>query len=122
MVNPDRLPPWLTEDHLALATAEFERTGFRGGLNWYRNIDLNWSLLAAFEGMKIRQPALFIAGTRDISIVGPGKAALDNLPTTVPGLERIELIEGAGHWIQEERPSEVNAALIGFLGELSSSL
>jgi pimeloyl-ACP methyl ester carboxylesterase len=122
MINPDRLPPWLTEDHLALAAAEFERTGFRGGLNWYRNIDLNWSLLAAFEGMKIRQPALFIAGTRDISIAGPGKAALDSLPATVPGLERIELIEGAGHWIQEERPAEVTAALIGFLGELSSSL
>jgi pimeloyl-ACP methyl ester carboxylesterase len=115
MINPNRLPAWLGEDHLALATAEFERTGFRGGLNWYRNIDLNWSLLAAFEGMKIRQPALFVAGTRDISIAGLGKAALDELPTTVPGLERIELIEGAGHWIQEERPAEVNAALIGFL-------
>ena len=116
-VDPSRLPAWITEQDLETVTAEFRRTGFRGGLNWYRNVDRNWALTGAFQGLKIRQPALFIAGDRDITIAGPGKAALEQLATTVPGLKRQLLIEGAGHWIQEERPTEVNAALIAFLRE-----
>jgi pimeloyl-ACP methyl ester carboxylesterase len=115
-VDPERLPAWLTEDDLAVMTAEYKRTGFRGGLNWYRNIDRNWELLAPFAGLEIRQPALFIAGTRDAVITGEvARRAVDELPTTVPGLKRSLLIEGAGHWVQQERPDEVNAALIDFL-------
>ena len=114
-IDPKHLPSWMNEGDLAAVSAEFTRTGFRGGLNWYRNIDRNWVLAGAFEGRRIEQPALFIAGTRDISIAGPNRAALKGLVTTVPGLKRQLLIDGAGHWIGEERPSEVNAALIDFL-------
>jgi pimeloyl-ACP methyl ester carboxylesterase len=115
--DPERLPAWLTEADLAAVVKEYRRTGFRGGLNWYRNIDRNWELLAPWHGGLIRQPALFIAGTRDAVIRGPmGKSmALENLSRTVPGMKRKLLIEGAGHWIQRERPAEVNAALIEFL-------
>ena len=115
MIDPKCLPPWIGEDDLATISAEFSRTGFRGALNWYRNIDRNWALTGAFEGRRIEQPALFIAGSRDITIAGPNRAAVDRLATTVPGLKRRLLIDGAGHWIGEERAPEVNAALIDFL-------
>jgi pimeloyl-ACP methyl ester carboxylesterase len=118
-IDPERLPSWITERDIELVATEFERTGFRGALNWYRNIDRNWALTAAFQGRQIDQPALFIAGTRDISLAGPGKVALDELPSTVPGLTRKVLIDGAGHWIGEERPTEVNAALVDFLDEFA---
>jgi pimeloyl-ACP methyl ester carboxylesterase len=116
MPEPVPLPAWLPEADLAVMTAAFRRTGFRGGLNYYRNLDRNWELLAPWQGALIHQPALFVAGTRDPVIVGPmGRHALEALPQTVPGLRRTVMIEGAGHWIQQERPDEVNAALIHFL-------
>jgi pimeloyl-ACP methyl ester carboxylesterase len=96
--------------------AEFSRSGFRGGLNWYRNIDRNWELTAPWAGASIHQPALFIAGGLDPVIAfGSGAAALQALPVTVPGLVRTLLVEGAGHFIQQERPQIVNEALIEFL-------
>jgi pimeloyl-ACP methyl ester carboxylesterase len=109
------LPPWLTEADIETFAAEYRRTGFRGGLNWYRNIDPNWELTAPWAGAKIMQPALFIAGTNDAVITGSmGQRALDEMDNVVPNLERKLLLEGAGHWIQQERAEAVNAALIEF--------
>jgi pimeloyl-ACP methyl ester carboxylesterase len=114
--EPERLPAWLPESDLADYAESFSRTGFRGGLNWYRNLDRNWELLAAWQGAAVRQPALFIAGSSDAVIRGPmGEKALAQLSDNVPGLVGKVLIDGAGHWIQRERPAEVNAALIAFL-------
>ncbi len=117
--HPDRLPDWLTEQDLAVWTDNFARSGFRGGLNYYRNIDRNWALMAPWHGAKILQPALFIGGTNDVILhprfAGP---ALQALPQQVPNLRRTVLLEGAGHWVQQERPDEVNAALLEFLREL----
>jgi pimeloyl-ACP methyl ester carboxylesterase len=97
-------------------SADFARTGFRGGLNYYRNIDRNWELLAPWAGAVIRQNALFIAGAEDPSIgSATNKAPLEAMKTTVPNLQRQVLIEGAGDWIQQERPQQVNTALIQFL-------
>jgi len=112
------LPAWLSDADLDVFAAEYRRTGFRGGLNWYRNIDRNWELTAPWQDAVIVQPALFIAGTRDAVITGSmGQRALDELENVVPNLRRKILIESAGHWIQQERPDEVNAALIGFARE-----
>jgi pimeloyl-ACP methyl ester carboxylesterase len=112
------LPSWLTEQDVDVFAAEYERTGFRGGLNWYRNIDRNWELTAPWHAAKITQPALFVAGTRDAVISGSmGQRALDEMESVVPNLRRKILLEGAGHWIQQERPREVNAALIEFARE-----
>ena len=112
------LPPWLTEADLDVFVSEYERTGFRGGLNWYRNIDRNWELTAPWHGAKITQPALFIAGTNDAVITGSmGKRALDEMDEVVPNLRGKLLLDSAGHWIQQERPAEVNAALIEFARE-----
>jgi pimeloyl-ACP methyl ester carboxylesterase len=109
------VPSWLTEADLKVFGDEFARGGFRGGLNWYRNLDRNFELTAPFDGAKIMQPALFIAGTSDAVITGSmGKRALDEMTDVVPNLERKILLEGAGHWVQQERPAEVNAALIDF--------
>ena len=112
------LPPWLTAADLDVFAAEYTRTGFRGGLNWYRNIDRNWELTAPWTAAKILQPALFIAGARDAVITGSiGQRALDEMDAVVPDLRGKILIDGAGHWIQQERPAAVNAALIEFARE-----
>jgi pimeloyl-ACP methyl ester carboxylesterase len=109
------LPAWLSDADIDLFAAEYQRTGFRGGLNWYRNIDRNWELTAPWQDARIVQPALFIAGSNDAVITGSmGQRALDDLETVVPKLQRKLLLGGAGHWIQQERPAEVNAALISF--------
>ncbi len=115
-LEPERPLAWLTDADLDYMAADFKHSGFRGGLNWYRNIDRNWELLAPWAGAVIRQRALFIAGTEDIVITGPtGRAPLAAMPVTVPNLERSLIIEGAGHYIQQERPQLVNDALVPFL-------
>ncbi|MEP6884894.1 MAG: alpha/beta hydrolase [Gammaproteobacteria bacterium] len=115
-IDPERLPTWLTDADLDHMATEFSRSGFRGGLNWYRNIDRNWELTAPWAGALIRQPALFIAGSLDPVIAsGSGDSAVQALATTVPGLTRKLLIDGAGHFIQQERPQLVNEAILEFL-------
>ena len=118
-LDPGHLPAWLTDADLDHMAAEFSRSGFRGGLNWYRNIDRNWELTAPWAGALIRQPALFIAGSADPIIeFGSGALALQALAATVPGLRRKLLIDGAGHFIQQERPQLVNQAILEFLAGL----
>jgi len=115
-----RLPDWLDEKDLAFFVSSFARTGFRGGLNWYRNIDRNWRLTAPWHKARLLQPALFIAGSRDPVITGViGEKRLNDMDAVMPRLTRKLIIEGAGHWIQQERPTEVNAALLAFLEKVS---
>jgi pimeloyl-ACP methyl ester carboxylesterase len=115
-VDPPTLPPWLTQADLDYYAQEFSRTGFRGGLNWYRNLRRNWELGGPWRGQPIRQPSLFIAGSRDGVLRFPAaQAQLDAFPKTLPGLRGSHIIEGAGHWVQQERPAEVNKLLIDFL-------
>jgi pimeloyl-ACP methyl ester carboxylesterase len=117
--RPEALPAWLSQEDLATMATAFRASGFRGGLNYYRNLDRNWALTAPWVGASVRQPALFVAGRRDPVILSPfGRQAMEAMPRHVPGLRRSVLIEGAGHWIQQERPAEVTAALLDFLGEL----
>jgi len=113
LLQPDELPPWLTEGDLATYVGEFARTRFRGGLNWYRCADLSWELTAAWQDARIRQPALFVAGDRDLIALMPG--VVDAMKETVPGLRKAVVLPGCGHWTQQERPDEVNAALLELL-------
>ena len=118
-IDPERLPPWLTEADVDFYGREFARTGFRGTLNRYRNIDRNWELTAPFAGLRVTVPALFVAGDRDIAVQPPGAQRLiANLKTFVPELRATIMLPGCGHWTQQERPAEVNAAIIRFLREL----
>jgi pimeloyl-ACP methyl ester carboxylesterase len=117
--DPLPLPPWLTQDDLNFYGAEFARTGFRGGLNWYRNIDRNWELLSAFQGAKVTIPALYVAGDRDMVVAFPGAQQLiAGLKNFVPRLTRTVMLPGCGHWTQQERAAEVNAAMTGFVNAL----
>jgi len=116
---PETLPPWISESDIDVYAAEFKRTGFRGGLNYYRNIDRNWELLGAMAGLKVTVPALYIAGDRDLVVSFPGTdQLLASLNKLVPGLRGIKMLPGCGHWTQQERPNEVNAALVEFLQAL----
>ncbi len=114
---PDQLPAWLTDQDIDFFTSEFKRTGFRGGLNWYRNIDRMWELTPFLSGAKLHQPALFVAGETD-GVITMYREAFDTLEQNMPNLKQKVLLPGAGHWIQQERPSEVNRLLIEFLANL----
>ena len=117
--DPLPLPTWLSEADVDFFTTEFRRTGFRGGLNWYRNVDRNWELLAPFAGLKLITPALFIAGDRDLVVNFPGaRELISNMRTWVPQLRATVMLEGCGHWTQQERASDVSAAMIEFLRNL----
>jgi pimeloyl-ACP methyl ester carboxylesterase len=105
----------MTEADLAVYVDAFTRSGFTGGLNWYRNIDRSWERLAEYDGRRIEQPALFITGSRDtVRAFMPAEAMTGH----VTDLREVVIVEGAGHWVQQERPDEVNAALLEFLAGL----
>ena len=113
---PATLPAWLSEADIDFYAGEFKRSGFRGGLNYYRNIDRNWELTAAFADVKVTVPALYVAGDRDMVVSFPGTdQLLANLKQFVPALRDIQMLAGCGHWTQQERPGEVNAAIIDFV-------
>lgn len=115
-VDPARMPAWVDADDLAYTTAEFERTGFRGGLNWYRALRLSWELLAPWRGAVIHQPSLFIGGDRDDVLKFPNsRSSIDKFGQTLPGLRGCHILPGAGHWVQRERAAEVNDLLLAFL-------
>lgn len=119
MQEPEALPAWLTQADIEFFAGEFRRAGFRGGINWYRNIDRNWELFAPFAGLKIHQPSLFIAGDRDV-VVAMNPASFQTLKDALPGLRKQVWLPGCGHWTQQERPAEVNAEMIEFLNGLES--
>jgi pimeloyl-ACP methyl ester carboxylesterase len=114
---PETLPDWLSEQDVEVFTREFERTGFRGGLNWYRNIDRMWELTPFLSGAKLHQPTLFVAGELD-PVITMYRGAFEAMEQTVPGLRQKVLLPRAGHWIQQERPAQVNQLLLEFLAGL----
>lgn len=104
--------PWWGAEDLEHYVAAFEETGFTGGLNYYRNLDRNWELTEHLEGQRITQPAMYLAGSEDPVAMFTPTTWLEKLCTD---LRRIDVLPGAGHWIQQERPDEVTAALLDFL-------
>ncbi|MFC4113711.1 alpha/beta fold hydrolase [Nonomuraea zeae] len=113
------LPSWLTEADLDVYAGEFERTGLTGALNRYRNVDRDWADLAAWDGAPITQPALFAGGRLDASTTWMA-GAIEDFPRTLPNLTSCHLLDGCGHWIQQERAGEVNRLLIDWLRALPS--
>lgn len=113
--QPVALPDWITQKEFDHYVAEFTRTGFTGGLNWYRNLDRNWELTASVT-TKIDAPAMFLTGAADpVSAFMPADRAAE----VVNGPLHTVSVAGAGHWVQQEKPDEVNAALLEFLKGLS---
>ena len=114
---PEKFPAWLTAEDVNFYVDEFERTGLTGGLNRYRNVDRDWEDLAAFAGQPIVVPSLFIGGEKD----GPtrwGSPAIANFNKTLPALRGSHILSGCGHWVQQERPREVNELLLKFVSDL----
>jgi pimeloyl-ACP methyl ester carboxylesterase len=119
MAESSSLPNWLHDADVDFYVAQFARRGFRGGLNWYRNIDRNWELLAPFDGVPVAVPALYVAGDHDLVVGFPGMdQVIANLRDLVPQLRDTIMLPGCGHWTQQERPAEVNHAMIDFLRAL----
>jgi pimeloyl-ACP methyl ester carboxylesterase len=117
-VDPETLPSWLSRDDLAYYSGEFGRAGFRGGLNWYRNLRRSWELLAPWRGCVIRQPSMVIAGAATTCWFPASRPQIEQFPRTLPGLRGCHILEGAGHWIQRERAAAVSELLLGFLRTL----
>jgi pimeloyl-ACP methyl ester carboxylesterase len=110
----DALPAWLAPEDLDMYVAEFTRSGFRGPLNWYRNFDRTWERTASLAGRTIDQPALFLAGERD-PVLAFTRGQFERMRAAMPQLTDTIVLDGCGHWIQQERPDAVNAALLKFL-------
>jgi pimeloyl-ACP methyl ester carboxylesterase len=115
MPEPEHLPAWLSQDELDHYIEEFARTGFTGPINWYRNLDRNWELTPQLEGARVTVPALFIGGSADPVLVMSPPAVMDGWLDDDRG--RV-LVDGAGHWVQQEDPEPVNAALLAFLRDV----
>lgn len=113
-VYPEKMPAWLSDADLDVYAREFEYSGFFGPLSRYRNVDRDWEDLAFAANCPITIPALFVGGSKD----GPtiwGAPAIARFKETLPKLFKSEILDGAGHWIQQERPKETNALLLEFL-------
>jgi pimeloyl-ACP methyl ester carboxylesterase len=114
--DPQALPAWLTQRDIDTYVAQYATSGFSGPLNWYRNLDRNWELTRAWQHAQIPVPALFIAGDRDPVL---GFIPANGLVEVVPRLTKSVILPGCGHWTQQERPGEVNAAMVEFLEALA---
>jgi pimeloyl-ACP methyl ester carboxylesterase len=119
LVDPAQLPSWLTEADLDYYESRFRDSGFRGPLNRYRNSERDFADMAEFDGRQMTQPAAFLAGSLE-PILGmiPGVDMIELMRAQCADLRLVRIMEDAGHWLQQERPAEVNAALLEFLGTL----
>jgi pimeloyl-ACP methyl ester carboxylesterase len=113
--EPERLPAWLSQADIDAYVSQYLHAGFTGPLNWYRNMDRNWELTAAWQHAPITTPALFVAGDRDPVL---SFTRLDGLADILPALTRSVILTGCGHWTQQERADEVSGAMIEFLAGL----
>ncbi|MFB7716367.1 alpha/beta fold hydrolase [Nocardia sp. NPDC056100] len=110
---------WLSQEEFDTLVADFERTGFTGGLNWYRNLDRNWELTEAFADAKVSVPAFFLYGEKDPDMEGfSGRDPLATMRAGVPDLRTVIEVPAAGHLVQLERPDAVNAFLVDTLQAL----
>lgn len=116
---PEKLPPWLTQEDLDVYVGEYRKSGFHGPNSWYRNIPTNNADTPELEGRRFRQPAAFAAGAEDIALmIDPNWR--EGFESSFDDLRFLEIIEGAGHWVQMEKPAETNAAILRFLESLRS--
>jgi len=120
--DPDPFPAWLNDSDIDYYVGEFERSGFRGPINRYRNFERDWALMSAHGQHTIHQPALFIAGAQDmvLKMFGDGDiAAMEaRMRENMTDLRGVHIVPGVGHWTQQERPDETTRLLIDCLATL----
>lgn len=122
--TPTNYPSWITEEEIQYYGKQFEKTGFTGGLNYYRAIDLNWELMAPWTGAKVTVPAKYIVGDRDLVYTTPGIKNYvhgGGLKKTFPFLEEIVVMEGVHHFIQQEKANEISRYILDFLRKFKLS-
>lgn len=111
---PDVLPPWLTEDDVDVYAEGLARNGLFGPLSFYRNLDANWGRSKDLPASLYTMPTGFLTGSLDpVVIMQPG--SIERMTNELPDFRGGTVIEGAGHWVQQERPAEANTALLSFL-------
>ena len=111
---PEVLPAWLTEADVDVYAAAFEESGFFGPVSFYRNMDANWERSKDIPASVYTMPTAFITGSLDpVNAMMPGAA--EAMAEVLPDFRGGTLVDGAGHWVQQERPAETNAALLEFL-------
>jgi pimeloyl-ACP methyl ester carboxylesterase len=116
MIDPDPLPPWLTEADLAVFVAAFEKSGFRGSLNRYRAQDIDFEDLAHLAGQKVAQPSYFVGGERDaVRRFVPGVDLYADPGVACADFRGATIVPKVGHWVQQEAPAATNAALEAFV-------
>jgi pimeloyl-ACP methyl ester carboxylesterase len=122
LVDPNPFPVWLTEADLDYFASQFRNSGFRGPLNRYRNSERDFEQLAAFDGKPFTHPTAFMAGSLESVLrMIPGVDMVELMRKQCADLRYVRLMEDAGHWLQQERPAEVNAALLEFLRGLPAT-
>jgi pimeloyl-ACP methyl ester carboxylesterase len=119
LIDPDPFPAWLSQADIDYFAAEFTRSGFRGPLNRYRNFERDHADLSQRTDHVIKQPALFIAGDRDLVLrIMPGADLVARMADTLADLRAAHILPGIGHWTQQEAPDQVSGLLIDWLAEL----
>jgi pimeloyl-ACP methyl ester carboxylesterase len=114
---PDTLPAWLTEEDVDTYTEAFAKGGFFGPVSFYRNMDANWERSKDLPASLYTMPTGFLTGSLDpvnVMMAGAGEA----MAAVLPNFKGATMVEGAGHWVQQEKPAETNAALLAFLADL----
>ncbi|XP_021806235.1 uncharacterized protein LOC110750244 [Prunus avium] len=117
---PIVLPSWLSEDEVNYYASKFEKTGFTGGINYYRNLDLNSELTAAWTGAQVKVPVKFIVGDQDLTYNSVGTKDFihkGGFKKYVPLLEEVVVMEGVAHFINQERPDEINKHIHDFIAK-----
>lgn len=116
---PNPLPPWLSQEDIDVYAQAFGRSGFRGGLSYYRNLDRNWEQEAAYSDAVVVVPTLYLVGERDTGLSIPGmREIIASMPELVPDLRGAHVIPECGHWIPQERPAILSKMIIDFANEL----
>jgi pimeloyl-ACP methyl ester carboxylesterase len=114
---PEVLPSWITEADVDVYTAAFEKSGFFGPVSFYRNMDANWQRSKDIPATVYTMPTGFLTGSVDpVNVMMPGAAEM--MATTLPNFKGATTVEGAGHWVQQEKPEETNTALLNFLSDV----
>ncbi|KAK9933826.1 hypothetical protein M0R45_021001 [Rubus argutus] len=115
---PIALPSWLSEDDVNYYVSKFEKKGFTGGLNYYRNIDRNWELTAPWTGAQVKVPTKFIVGDQDLvynSLSAKDFIHNGGFKKCVPSLEEVVVMEGAAHFINQEKADEISQHIFDFI-------
>jgi pimeloyl-ACP methyl ester carboxylesterase len=114
---PETLPAWVTEADVDTYAAAFKKSGFFGPVSFYRNMDANWERSKDIPPSVYTMPTGFLTGSLDpVNVMMPG--AVETMAEVLPDFRSATIVEGAGHWVQQEAPEETNAALLHFLSSM----